>query len=194
MQLQIIQNNYLYAPEFISSGEAALLAKEFKAYCEKFNIQGDPQALNSSAIYNYMPFVLLLVEKIPKVSEILGEKVLPTYTYARVYKEGSELARHRDRPACEISLTVNLSKDTDWPIYLQRPDGSETCIELQPGDAVIYLGCQADHWREKFLGTEYTQVFMHYVRSNGPKAWAYFDKRQQQEPTPAVDKIPHVIL
>lgn len=194
MRLQIIQNNYLYAPEFISSGEASLLAKEFKAYCEKFNIQGDPQAPNSSAAYNYMPFIELLIEKIPKVSEMLGEKVLPTYTYARVYKEGSELARHRDRPACEISLSVNLSKDTDWPIYFQRPDGSETCIELQPGDAVIYLGCQADHWREKFLGTEYTQLFMHYVRSNGPKAWAYFDKRQQQEPTMAVDEIPTVIL
>jgi len=194
MRLQIIQNNYLYAPEFISSGEAALLAKEFKVHCEKFNIQGDLQVLNSKAMYNYMPFVLLLVEKISKVSEILGEKVLPTYTYARVYKEGAELARHRDRPACEISLSVSLSKDTDWPIYLQRPDGSETCIELQPGDAVIYLGCQADHWREKFLGTEYTQLFMHYVRSNGPKAWAYFDKCQQQEPTTAVDEIPKVIL
>jgi hypothetical protein len=44
------------------------------------------------------------------------------------------------------------------------------------------------------LGTEYTQLFMHYVRSNGPKAWAYFDKRQQQEPTPPVDGIPKVIL
>jgi hypothetical protein len=194
MQLKIIQNSYLHVPGFISSDEAVLLAKDFKAHCNKFNIQGDPQAPNSSAMYDYMPFVRLLVEKISQVSELLGEKVLPTYTYARVYKAGSELLRHRDRPACEISLTVNLSKNADWPIYFQRPDGSEVCIELQPGDAVMYLGCQADHWREKFAGTEYTQLFMHYVRSNGPKAWAYFDKRQQQEPTPHVDGIPKVIL
>jgi hypothetical protein len=58
----------------------------------------------------------------------------------------------------------------------------------------MYLGCQADHWREKFSGTEYTQLFMHYVRSNGPKAWAYFDKCKQQEPTPPVDGMPKVIL
>jgi len=145
-------------------------------------------------VYDYLPFVRLLVERVPEVSELLGEKVLPTYTYARVYKEGSELLRHRDRPACEISLTLNLSKDSDWPIYFQRPDSAETCLELQPGDAVMYLGCQADHWREKFSGSEYTQLFMHYVRSNGPKAWAYFDKRQQQEPTPPVEGIPKVIL
>jgi hypothetical protein len=194
MQLQIIQNNYLHVPGFISADEALSFAKDFKAHCDKFKVEGDPQAPNSSAVYDHLPFVRLLVEKVPEVSELLGEKVLPTYTYARVYKAGSELLRHRDRPACEISLTLNLSKDTDWPIYFQRPDSSETCLELQPGDAVMYLGCQADHWREKFAGTEYTQLFMHYVRSNGPKAWAYFDKRQQQEPTPPVEGIPKVIL
>lgn len=164
-----------------------MLSKEFKAYCEKFNVQGDPQAPNSSAMYDYMPFVRLLVEKIPQVSELLGEKVLPTYTYARVYKAGSELTRHRDRPACEVSLTLNLAKGTDWPIYFQRPDGSETCLELQPGDAVMYLGCQADHWREKFSGNEYTQLFMHYVRANGENTWAYFDKCRQQPAAPLVD-------
>jgi len=145
-------------------------------------------------MYNFIPFLRLLVEKIPEVSELLGEKVLPTYTYARVYKEGSELLRHRDRPACEVSFTVNLSKDKDWPIYFQRPDGFETSIELEPGDAVMYLGCQSDHWRNKFEGQECVQLFMHYVRSYGSKSWAYFDKFQQQEPTLPVDEIPKSIL
>jgi hypothetical protein len=194
MRLQIIQNNYLHVPGFITPDEALLFSKNFKSYCEKFKVGGDPQAPDSSAVYDYMPFVQLLVEMVPEVSELLGEKVLPTYTYARVYKKGSELNRHRDRPACEISLTVNLSKDIDWPIYFQRPDNSQACFELSPGDAIMYLGCQSDHWREKFAGAEHTQLFMHYVRSNGPKSWAYFDKRQQQEPTPYVDEIPKVIL
>jgi hypothetical protein len=194
MQLQIIQNNYLYVPGFITPDLAFVLSKEFKDYCTKFNPQGDPQAPNAHSVYDFMPFLRLLVEKVPEVSELLGEKVLPTYTYVRVYKDGSELLRHRDRPACEISLTLNLSKDKDWPIYFQRPDGSETSTELEPGDAVMYLGCQADHWRNKFEGQECVQLFMHYVRSYGTKSWAYFDKRQQQEPTPPVDGIPKTIL
>jgi hypothetical protein len=194
MQLQIIQNNYLHIPGFITPDLAFSFSKEFKEHCIKFNLHGDPQAPNSHSMYDFMPFVRLLVEKVPEVSELLGEKVLPTYTYARVYKEGSELLRHRDRPACEISLTLNLSKDKDWPIYFQRPDKSETSVELCPGDAVMYLGCQADHWRNKFEGEECIQLFMHYVRAHGPKSWAYFDKQKQQEPTLPIDGIPTIIL
>ena len=194
MRFEIIQNNYLHVLGFVEPNTAFNLAKNFKEHCIKFNLQGDPQAPNSHSMYDFMPFVRLLVEKVPEVSELLGEKVLPTYTYARVYKEGSELLRHRDRPACEISLTLNLFKDIDWPIYFQRPDGSETSIELEPGDAVMYLGCQADHWRNKFEGQECIQLFLHYVRSYGSKSWAYFDKQQQQEPTPPVDGIPKTFL
>jgi hypothetical protein len=194
MQIQIIQNNYLHVPGFITLGLASALSKDFKDHCVKFNLQGDPQAPNSHSMYDFMPFLRLLVEKVPEVSELLGEKVLPTYTYARVYKEGSELLRHRDRPACEISLTLNLSKDSDWPIYFQRSDGSETSVELEPGDAVMYLGCQSDHWRNKFQGNECVQLFMHYVRSFGAKSWAYFDKQRQQQPTFSSDEIPTTII
>jgi hypothetical protein len=194
MRLEIIQNNYLHVPEFISRDEAYLLSKQFKEHCEKFKLSGDPQAENSQAMYNFMPFVKLLVNKVPHINELLGEEVLPTYTYARIYKENSVLSSHKDRPACEISITLNLSKDIDWPIYFQRPDGSETNIELNPGSAVLYLGCQANHWRNKFEGKEYTQIFLHYVRSNGPKAWAFFDKQQQQEPTKATENLPVTII
>jgi len=194
MQLEIIKNNYIFVPGFISGEETRLLTKEFKEYCIKFNLEGDSQAPNSHAMYNFMPFVRLMINKIVHVNEILGEEVLPTYTYARVYKNGSVLARHRDRPACEISLTVNLEKDKDWPIYFQLPDGSEKNIELNPGDAVLYLGCQSDHWRNQFEGKEHTQLFMHYVRANGPKSWAFFDKKQQQDPTIPVNKLPITIL
>jgi hypothetical protein len=194
MRLEIIQNNYVLIPGFISRDEAASLANQFKDHCKKFNISGDPQAPNSHAMYNFMPFIKLMVKKIPHVNELLGEDVLPTYTYARVYKNGSILERHRDRPACEISFTLNLAKNVDWPIYFQRPDDSEASAELNPGDAVLYLGCQAYHWRNKFEGTEHVQLFLHYVRADGPKAWAFFDKQQQQEPTLPSTNLPITIL
>jgi len=194
MQIDFIKNNYLVVPNFIDKEQAFLLSEEFKEYCLLNNALGDTQVPDSRAVYNFLPFVRLLVEKVPHVNELLGEKVLPTYTYARVYKNGNDLKRHRDRPACEISFTLNLSKDNDWPIFFQRPDGSETSVELDPGDAVMYLGCQADHWRNEFEGNECTQVFMHYVRSHGSRSWAVFDKLQQQIPTNAADTIPTTII
>lgn len=194
MQLEIIKNNYLHVPGFITDDEAQLLAKEFKEHCKTFNLSGDLQAPDSHTMYNFLPFVRLLVKKVKHVSELLGEEVLPTYTYARIYKNGSVLERHRDRPACEISITLNLAKDVEWSIYFQRPDSSETLVELNPGDAILYLGCQADHWRNKFEGTEHVQLFLHYVRAEGSKAWAFFDKQQQQTPTTSVTNLPVTIL
>lgn len=176
MNKTLLQNNYLRIPNFIWIEDALHLGDEFNKHCLNNNLSGDSQAPNSMAMYDFMPFVRLLNEKVPDITDLLGEKVLPTYTYARVYKNGSVLERHRDRPACEISVTLNLNKDASWPIHFQRPDGSETFIELDPGDAALYLGCRADHWRTEYQGQEYTQLFMHYVRSYGPYSWAYFDK------------------
>ena len=54
--------------------------------------------------------------------------------------------------ACEISLTVNLDGDEEWPIWIETPDGKEVRVSLKPGDAMIYLGCTARHWREEYKG------------------------------------------
>lgn len=164
--------------EFLPLVEAESLAQEmYKA--EHLMDYNDPQAPLSPSTYNLLPLVKTLVKKVPVVSELIGEDVLPTYVYARIYKNNAELLRHRDRDACEVSLTVNLQKDVDWPIWIQKPDGSEVNCELQPGDAMLYLGCVADHWREKFSGQNYVQAFMHYVKANGSRAYAFFDKARR---------------
>ena len=179
MNAQLEQNNFLFVPNFISQEQAQLLQKEFNQLEQTGKYVKDGQAPNSPAIYNFKPFLELLCQKTHEVSELVNEPVLPTYTYARIYKNGEILARHRDRPACEISLTVHIGGDVDWGIGVQKPSSEEVILNLKPGDAVLYLGCIADHWRDQpFSGQNYGQVFLHYVRSNGPNAWAYFDKVQ----------------
>lgn len=195
MQLEIIQNNYIFVPGFITQDKAYSLANQFQEYCKKFNTKdaSDPAAHVNSEL-NWLPFIRLLVKKIPEVSRLVGEDVLPTYTYARWQTKGHQLPRHRDRPSCEISLSVNLKKDKDWYIWIQKPTGEEVSINLNPGDAVLYLGCQADHWRNNFDGNEHIQLFLHYVRADGPKSWAFFDKLQQQKPTPPTTDLPVTII
>jgi hypothetical protein len=113
----------------------------------------------------------------PKMEEITGLDLWPTYTYTRLYKPGNELKKHRDRPSCEISLTLKLG-DTggyNWPIWM---DNSEYALEA--GDGVIYRGCDLEHWREVCEGpNDYRmgQVFMHYVDKNGPYVEYKYDKR-----------------
>jgi predicted 2-oxoglutarate/Fe(II)-dependent dioxygenase YbiX len=183
MNLEITTNNYIYLPNFIDSEIAKQLAVEFKQFTISNKSIGDGQAPNSSVEYNYIGFLELLCEKTPEVSKFLGEKVLPTYSYARVYKEGSDLKPHSDREACEISLTIHLDGDCDWPIYIKKPNGEEVSLNLKSGDAMMYLGCQAEHWREQFQGKEYVQVFLHYVKSRGENSFAYFDKVKEKPTT-----------
>ena len=60
----------------------------------------------------------LLLACQPKMEKLTGIKLNPTYSYARIYKMGDELKRHKDRFSCEISTTMNLGGD-EWPIYLE---------------------------------------------------------------------------
>ena len=179
MNAQLEQNNFLFVPNFISQERAQVLSQEFFILERDNGCVKDAQAPNSPAIYNFKPFLELLCQKVNDVSALIEEQVLPTYTYARIYKNGEILARHRDRPACEISLTVHIGGDASWSMGIQKPSGEEVDLNLQQGDAMLYLGCTADHWRNTpFTGQNYSQVFLHYVRSNGPCSWAYFDIRK----------------
>lgn len=175
MNNNLIENNYIIIPNFISYSRAKSLAKQFNIYCAENNVESDLQVQNCSAKYDFIPFVELLVEKNVEVSQLVGEHVLPTYSYARNYRHGNVLAGHVDKPRCDISLTVNLECDNVWDIWIDTPHGREY-VSLNPGDAMLYLGMKAHHGREPFDGQSCTQVFLHYVRSNGPYFRYYFDK------------------
>jgi hypothetical protein len=175
MNQKLLDNNYIIIPNFISSYKANKLKDEFVEFSQKNNLGGDSQIPTSSADYNYISFLELLCEKTPEVSEILEETVLPTYTYARVYKNGSVLKKHSDRDPCEISLTLHLGGDKPWLIWIKTPEGEDRSVELNLGDAMMYRGTIAEHWRDEYVGNEYTQVFLHYVRSRGDCAYTYFD-------------------
>lgn len=181
MNQELESNYYLVLPRFIPVERAKSLSQELI----ENQGPGDRQVPGAGSLYNYVSCLELLCEKTPEVSRLCGETVLPTYAYARVYGKGQSLARHRDRPACEISLTLNLDGDQAWPIWIESPGKADgASVTLGPGDAMMYLGTVAEHWREQFDGGFCTQVFMHYVRSRGPYSYAYFDRRPRTERKP----------
>jgi len=139
-------------------------------------IYNDPQVPNTYSCYADIAMETLILKCQPIMEKTTKLKLYPAYTYARVYKKGDELKRHKDRFSCEISTTMNLGGDA-WPIYLEpdhtkgflKSDGgyhSEYTkgikIDLKPGDMLVYRGCDLEHWRNKFKGNECVQVFLHY--------------------------------
>ena len=124
----------------------------------------DEQIPHTYSQYSNIAMETLMLKCQPKMEEATGLKLYPAYTYARIYKKGDELKRHKDRFSCEISTTMNLAGD-DWPIYLE-PSGEEgkkgIKVDLKQGDMLVYSGCELEHWRNKFKGKECVQVFLHY--------------------------------
>ena len=153
----------------------------------------DSQVPNSYAKYGDRLMETLLVKTIDVMQKKTGLKLVPTYSYTRLYKTGNILQRHKDRPSCEISTTLNLGGD-NWPIFID-PTGSDNVIDerkgihrpeapkgvkvdLKPGDMLIYSGCDLEHWREPFKCKLCGQVFLHYNHADGQFAKSnLYDKR-----------------
>ena len=152
----------------------------------------DKQVPNTYSCYSDMVMETLLVKMLPIMKKHSGLDLIPTYSYARAYKKGDVLRRHKDRPSCEISCTLHLGGDS-WPIFID-PTGSNNVdyktkqilphaptgnkVSLEIGDMLVYSGCDLEHWREPFKGDICGQVFLHYNHVYGPYATEnVFDSR-----------------
>ena len=145
-------------------------------YISQFNLNwgqwNDKQIPETYSHYGDLVMETLL-QKVKYRMEIETKlKLNETYSYARIYKKGDVLERHKDRYSCEVSATMNLGGDR-WPIFLE-PSGEEgekgTSILLDQGDMLIYKGCELEHWREPFEGENCAQVFLHYNDATKEKA------------------------
>ena len=140
----------------------------------------DGQIPHTYSNYSDIAMETLMLKCQPIMEKTTGLKLNPAYTFARIYKNGDVLKRHKDRFSCEISTTMNLGGDP-WSIYLE-PSGKEGLkgikVDLKPGDMLVYRGCELEHWRNKFKGKECCQVFLHYndVKTPGAKS-NIFDTR-----------------
>ena len=137
-----------------------------------------------------------------KLEEVIGRKLYNTYYYDRFYRSGMSLARHADRDACEISISVHVSTDLEepWAFRIKTPDtyadkkktqvlvpGEWRDLYLEPGDGVLYKGCERPHERiampygkhgfgKKKKSCYYHNIFFHYCLQDGQRAHTAWDK------------------
>ena len=175
------------------------------AHCEVEN-----QVEGSLARYWYPQYRNIHIGIRKKLEEVIGRKLYNTYYYDRFYFPGQALTIHADRDACEISVSVHIStnlpdKDKDWPFKIKTPDtytdknktsisipGEERSCILQPGDGVLYKGCERPHWRDPMPIPRrrkrdvimrrdnpdyyYHQIFFHYVLADGQRSHCAWDR------------------
>ena len=202
------ENRYAFAEGVIPKDLCAVATQYTLFRQQYFDHREDPvtgQIPNTHSIYGDTLMETLMYFMHPHMEKVTGLKLCPTYTYYRVYKPGDELKRHSDRESCEISTTVCLGydykgvdEDYKWGMYVdpeshhwnkQKETGEGftsdnrdgVLLKQNPGDCIIYRGCELEHWRDPFEvaeGSYQAQVFMHYIDMNGPFYPEYaYDKR-----------------
>ncbi len=135
----------------------------------------------------------------PAMEQIAGRRLIPTYDYFRIYRQGDVCRVHRDRPACEhsLSLTLAYSDDAPWPLEVggegeQGPEdqvaedfGPEPArsLSMNVGDAVAYRGVEHRHGRIMPNPNRWSaHLFLHWVDPEGPHADRAFDGKGLPEP------------
>lgn len=176
---EFAQHGYVRIPEFMNAVNARAIA----AYITKHRVaeaDSDERDRHSSYAFYCDPVIeIVLHNSLEKIEKITGRKLFPTLSFVRVSIKGDELFKHIDRPAGEISATINLAEATaPWPIWMRHLDGDPQSFALMPGDAVLYQGCLVEHWREPLQREGVNiQCSLHYVDQNGPYAQHKWDGR-----------------
>lgn len=98
------------------------------------------------------------------MSEVMDRSVQPSYSFALINTQDYVLRPHRDQAACKYTVNISIAKTCPSPIFMEGEP-----VELEPGDSIVYLGCETTHWRDILRGpNEITNVVFHYVDQEPP--------------------------
>lgn len=178
------ENGYVMLAGALPQEKCEELTQHMFSLYEQGKLVKDDQCPLSDSVYGDPIFDKILADFAEPIGQHIGKKLVPTYTYCRIYRKGEVLKRHSDRPSCEISATMTLGfdpKSSVWPIYF-TPDPTDLQgkrIEIPVGDLVVYRGNELVHWRPQLKSEWQVQVFFHYVDADGPYAEEYrYDQRE----------------
>jgi hypothetical protein len=177
-----MKEDFLIIKNAVSPELCKFIALEFEmmeTVCKQLYPNANLADLCDNTFARYSPLMMetLSVWVQPQVEKAVGMSLFPTYSYARIYYQGSELQKHVDRPSSEVTVSVCLEKDCDWPLYVKNSNGVTHCIDLEVGDIAIYSGRLHEHWRDPLPAKRQIQAFLQYVDAKGDDAWLKWDTR-----------------
>jgi len=161
----------------------------------RFLVQGPLLSKQAIEVYGhaYPPLLNFLWGMTPRVTQVAGCALLPTYCYLRIYQQGDICRVHSDRHACEhsLSLTIALSDQQPWALSVEAAclDAPTSSVEsdfgqakfgsvaMKVGDAVMYQGVHHRHGRLEPNPNQWSaHLFLHWVDPAGPYKNQAFDR------------------
>jgi len=160
-----------------------------------FTARGPLINKDATEVYSmhYAPMRAFLWGLTPRIAATVGQTLLPTYAYLRVYQQGDVCRVHTDRQACEhsLSLTIAYGNHRPWalsvgteriaepkPVMVDDFEGAPfTSIPMRAGDGVLYQGVHHRHGRlEPNPNSWSAHLFLHWIDANGRYCDEAFDQ------------------
>ena len=161
---------YLYVKNLLPKAVLDYLKVYYQILRANDSLRKDGQCPLSLAIGGDPALDAVLGWITPDISRVVGFDLAPTYSYTRIYAKGDVLARHSDRAACEISVTVSIAIPKGAGpslLHLKAPNVPEATVEMFEGDGCVYAATEVEHWREPFSEDGYIQLFLHFIDRRG---------------------------
>ncbi|MBG0794477.1 sulfotransferase [Methylocystis sp. H62] len=171
LKATIARSGYCVIPRLIGSPHTQALARYYRTMiASDLWTAGDDQVERRHGWHNEAMAQFVQYQLWDFVSELAGEKVVPSYAYVSAYQSGAELDPHFDRKQCVYTLSFVIDesggRSVDWPIHFETVDGSVE-VTAALGDAVLFCGHDMPHWRERAPAPclALTTLLNHYVPS-----------------------------
>ncbi len=106
-----------------------------------------------------------------RISQLVGKRTKPSYSFVSIYVAGGDLKWHTDRPPCEYTVTLLLDYaplDAEgrsrWALEVTGRDGVIHDLHQRVGDALIFKGRELSHCRDVLqAGHRSASVLFHFV-------------------------------
>ena len=158
-----VLKKYIYIENILSNDERKLLFNWIKLFNHNNLTNFDTQTILGETYLKGDALIdSLLISKKDIFEKESNFKLIESYSFLRLYKKFSTLKPHKDREACEVTVSVNVEADSEWPLFID-----DERIIIKPGDGVLYFGGKLKHWREEYNGDYALQIFFHYVKKGG---------------------------
>jgi hypothetical protein len=165
----------ILSPEIIELYKSCIditLLKEMRTTEDNTYLSGRTESVSHNI---FDDSILLYCKHI--VEKIWGiDDMIPSYAFSREYYPGSALLVHRDRSACQYSVTLTMCKKGQGSTKLWFSDSEDktdaVAVDLEEGDAIIFNGGDDYggkwHWRDPLEIDSLVQLFLHYVHPDTP--------------------------
>ncbi len=106
-----------------------------------------------------------------RVTQLVGRRTKPSYSFVSIYVAGGDLKWHTDRPPCEYTVTLLLDyapldeqARSRWALKVTGRDGRIHDLHQCIGEALIFKGRELSHCREVLqAGHRSASVLFHFV-------------------------------